>query len=358
MKKSLSILLILLVVCNLHTFGQSGLIFSAPEWNFGSVGEESGILSHRFVVRNTGEHPEVILDITATCGCTKPTFSRKPILPGEESAVEVTFQPAGQRGTIDRTLTVFGDRHQVIARLRVVGEVIPRKRTPEELFPIEVGEGVRLTNNHLPFGMVAHGEITPIELGIINTDDKPHRIEFVPAEQSGVLELKYPTHLAAGEEKRIVVGYLLPADSRRYGTLKDTYYIEVDGRRQITRFATQAIAIDSPSKVEKRTAPHLVTMSDLMRFGEVQQGQTATLRFTLRNDGAAPLILRAVELPARITGTLCAGERIPAGASREYTLEFDARDADFGSLVRRLLIVTNDPSRPLWQPRISAIVIE
>lgn len=358
MKRRLYILLIPLIICHLSVFGQSGLIFPSPEWNFGAIGEESGILTHRFVVRNTGEHPEVILEITAACGCTKPSFLRKPILPGEESVVEVTFQPAGQHGVIDRTLTVFGDRRQVVARLRVIGEVIPRKRTLEERFPVEVGKGIRLTNNHLTFGTVSHGEMDPAQLGIINTDNKPHRIRLVPQVQSGYLELNLPTLLVAGQEGEVVVGYTIPTDSHTYGTLKDTYYIEVDGERQLTRFATQAVAIDDLTTASPKQAPQIKSPGDLLRFGEVRQGETATLRFTLCNMGVAALIVRAVELPERIRTTLTPGERIPAGQSREYTLQFDSRDLDFGSFVKRLLVVTNDPQHPLWQPRISAIVIE
>lgn len=358
MKRRLYTLFISIIICSLNTFGQSGLIFPSPEWNFGTIGEENGILTHRFVVRNTGEHPEVILNITAGCGCTKPSFLRKPILPGEESVVEVSFQPAGLRGEINRTLTVFGDRRQVIAHLRVVGEVIPRKRTLEERFPVEVGEGIRLSNNHLFFGTVPHGEIAPASIGIINTDNKPHRIQFIPQEQSEHLELNHPTLLEAGEEGSLSVGYSLPTKSHTYGTLKDTYYIEVDGKRQFTRFATQAVAIDDLTTASPKQAPQIKSPGDLLRFGEVRQGETATLRFTLCNMGVAALIVRAVELPERIRTTLTPGERIPAGQSREYTLQFDSRDLDFGSFVKRLLVVTNDPQHPLWQPRISAIVIE
>ncbi len=356
MKKRLYITFISLLACTLSLFGQSGLVIPSSEWDFGTIAEESEILRHRFVVRNTGKVPEVILDVTATCGCTKPSFSRKPILPGEETVIEVTFQPAGQRGVINRALTLFGDRHQVIGRLTVRGEVIPRKRTIEEQFPVEVGKGVRLSSNHLPFGTVSHGEISPVELRIINTDSRSHHIRFVPEEESGAMELQAPALLAPGEEKRIVAGYMLPAGSRTYGSLRDTYYIEVDGVRQLTRFAARAIAIDAPDNRERR--PELKSESDLLRFGEVHHGDSATLTFRLHNEGDAPLAIRAVELPAGLTSTLRAGESIPAGQARDYTLTIESSEADFGSLVERLLVVTNDPKHPLWQPRVVVFIIE
>ena len=72
------ILLTTLVICHLGAFGQSTLQFVSKEWNFGSIREESGPIAHTFEATNRSEYPEVILDVTSTCGCTKPLFTRRP----------------------------------------------------------------------------------------------------------------------------------------------------------------------------------------------------------------------------------------------------------------------------------------
>ena len=43
---------------------QSGLVFDRPAWDFGTIRETDGPVTHRFVCRNEGEHPEVILQVT------------------------------------------------------------------------------------------------------------------------------------------------------------------------------------------------------------------------------------------------------------------------------------------------------
>ncbi len=359
MKKGTFISFIALLIFTLDAFGQSGLKFSDLVWDFGSINEEEGIQSHRFEFLNEGEYPEVLVEVTSTCGCTKPKFSRKPILPGEKSAIEVQFQPAGQRGAIDRVLTVFGDRREIVARLHVKGYVEPRVRSVEERFPIEVGEGLRLTNNFLSFGNLKHGEFRPIELKMVNTSQRDHHIRIEACESSGLLFVEHPEVIRAGEEAVWVVRYALAADSRRYGTLRDTYYIEVDGKRQRTRFGAQATAIDNPTQQLLEAPPAGRLVNHTIRLGDLHEGEAADGLFTIRNEGKSPLIIRAVELPEGVSfASLRPGDRIPQGEERQFELRFESNGSEYGIRVERLQIVTNDPQHPLLQLRIVANIIE
>lgn len=356
MKRLLQIAFIWLMVLPLQAFGQSEIVFSEPEWNFGTLNEEAGIQSHQFQFQNRGEYPEVILEVTTTCGCTKVHFERRPILSGEESAIEVRFQPAGQRGTIDRTLTVYGDRRQVIARLKVRGEVIPRALTLEERFPVDVGQGLRLSNNYLPFGTIEQGSYAPVELYLVNASTKGCHIRLIPEQTSGLLELHYPEQLQAGQEGVIRLGYRIPSQSNHYGTLKETYYIEVNGVRQHARLMADCIAVEQAESRPGNT--RLEIEPSILRFGEVEAGTTTRTSFTLRNSGEREVVIRAVESPAGVTTNLKPGEIIPKGSSRRFELLLDTRACDYGPLVKRFTIISNDSERPVLQPRLSATVVE
>ena len=112
MKKTRNHLFLWLLLAALPLPGQGQeretLRFSRPEWNFGDIREEEGKVTHTFVGRNEGDEPLVIVEVTATCGCTVPSFSRKPVLPGEETPITVTFDPRtasggqGPRSAADR----------------------------------------------------------------------------------------------------------------------------------------------------------------------------------------------------------------------------------------------------------------
>lgn len=73
-----------------------------------------------FIVENTGNHPLVITHIDASCGCTKPSWDRRPLKPGEKSEIEVQIIP-DKEGAFDKTLRVFCNTgHDGIA-LRITG---------------------------------------------------------------------------------------------------------------------------------------------------------------------------------------------------------------------------------------------
>ncbi|MFR6415865.1 MAG: DUF1573 domain-containing protein [Alistipes shahii] len=53
--------------------------FSEPDtWDFGTIRESDGRVSHTFTGVNRGDKPLVILDVVTSCGCTVPEFSRQP----------------------------------------------------------------------------------------------------------------------------------------------------------------------------------------------------------------------------------------------------------------------------------------
>lgn len=350
------ILLTALVVCHLSTAGQTALQFDRTEWNFDSIREESGPVTHSFEATNRGEHPEVILDVSSSCGCTKPEFTRRPVRPGETTTVTVRFNPAGQSGTIDRTLVVYGTGNQVIERLRITGRVEPRARTIEERFPIAAGDGIRLSNNFLPFETLPHGRETGADIGIANEADSPRRIRFVGEQTSGLLAIESPEVLQPGEEATIRVVYRVPEEYGRYGTVNDRYALEVEGRRQSVRIATRGILVDAPQA--SGAAPAARLSSGAVRTGDLKRGEKRPVAIELRNEGGAALHVRAVEIPEGTTCTLEAGTQIAPGGSMPFEAGIDPAGRDYGIASERIRIVTDDPKHPVLRLRITANIID
>lgn len=356
MRATRYILLTALVVCHLSTAGQTALQFGRTEWNFGSIREESGPVAHSFEATNRGEHPEVILDVSSSCGCTKPEFTRRPVRPGETTTVTVRFNPAGQSGTIDRTLVVYGSGNQVIERLRITGRVEPRARTIEERFPIAAGGGIRLSNNFLPFETLPHGRETGADIGIANEADSPRRIRFVGEQTSGLLAIEAPEILQPGEEATVRVVYRVPEEYGRYGTVNDRYALEVEGRRQSVRIAARGILVDAPQT--SGAAPAARLSSGAVRTGDLKRGEKRPVAIALRNEGAVALHVRAVEVPERTTCTLEAGTQIAPGGSVPFEAGIDPAGRDYGIASERIRIVTDDPKHPVLRLRITANIID
>ena len=93
------ILSILFIISLLPSLAQTpALRFDTLTWDFGTVAEAGGRVTHRFGFANRSGRPVVVTDAVATCGCTVPVYSKRPVLPGERSEIAVTFDPMNRPG--------------------------------------------------------------------------------------------------------------------------------------------------------------------------------------------------------------------------------------------------------------------
>ncbi len=66
--------------------------FELKEDNYKFEDTNAGaILTHVYIIENTGNVPIIITDYKVVCSCTKATFPTKPILPGEKAELTITF---------------------------------------------------------------------------------------------------------------------------------------------------------------------------------------------------------------------------------------------------------------------------
>ncbi|MFC0263080.1 DUF1573 domain-containing protein [Fontibacter flavus] len=99
--------------------------FQEMEYDFGTI-DEGKVVEHVFKFTNDGEAPLVISNITASCGCTSPDWSKAPIKPGDEGYVKVVFNSTAKPGTQAPTVTIQANTSPNVTRLRMKGNVTPR----------------------------------------------------------------------------------------------------------------------------------------------------------------------------------------------------------------------------------------
>jgi hypothetical protein len=97
------------------------------EWthNFGTIDASVEAVSHTFILRNTGDKALVISRVTASCGCTRPAYSGRPIAPGDTGRLTVTFHPEGSPGPFYKTLAIYSNHRPQAYKLAIQGEVVP-----------------------------------------------------------------------------------------------------------------------------------------------------------------------------------------------------------------------------------------
>lgn len=71
--------------------------FPEEMYDFGKIPDDKKV-THDFRFINTGKFPLVIHGAKSSCGCTIPSWSKEPILPGKEGIITVVFNPSGKGG--------------------------------------------------------------------------------------------------------------------------------------------------------------------------------------------------------------------------------------------------------------------
>lgn len=104
------------------TTNTTQILFEKDLHDFGKVkaGEE---IACRFGFINNGQHPLVIQDIIAGCGCTNVTYPTKPVLPGHKDAVEVVFDTRGRKGHQRQVVRVISNGNSLPKELIIRAEV-------------------------------------------------------------------------------------------------------------------------------------------------------------------------------------------------------------------------------------------
>lgn len=331
--------------------------FDTQNWNFGDVEESGGNVTHIFTFTNISQRPVVVLDVSASCGCTSPSFSRKPVMPGAKGEISVVFDPINRPGMFSKGVSVRLSSNERVS-LNIEGNVIPRERSVDELYPFEVGAGLRLDSNFHAFSYLGRGDEAKATIVIYNTSDKDASIELRPTKSSGLLRVEAPHSIKAQALDKITLTYKVEEGSDRYGMLDDVFSVVVNGKESRTLISTHAIAVDKFLPiVDDMTAPSCELSKNFIKFGELKHGsRIEDSSVELVNDGEVELVVRAVEWKSSaLTCSLKAGDKLKAGEKRKIRFAYDSSTSDYGVWVDRVSIITNDPERPMLTLRITAI---
>ena len=109
---------------------QAEIVFDKSVHNFGTFTEDNPVQTCTFTFKNTGKAPLVIIQAIATCGCTVPTYTDKPVPPGGTGIIEVTYNgKARYPGHFKKVITVNTNAKQRLVRLAIEGEMTAKSES-------------------------------------------------------------------------------------------------------------------------------------------------------------------------------------------------------------------------------------
>src|SRR5574344_1640361 len=105
--KKIILALTMLMVSVISASAQAEIKFDKVTHDFGTFTEENSTQNTTFKFINVGDKPLVINQAIASCGCTVPTYTKQPIMPGKQGVITVTYRGAGKfPGHFKKTITI------------------------------------------------------------------------------------------------------------------------------------------------------------------------------------------------------------------------------------------------------------
>lgn len=108
--------------------GQAQAKFDKTTHDYGRIAEEIGTAMCEFEFTNTGDKPLIINRVSASCGCTTPSYTKEPVLPGQKGSIKVAYSTTGRVGSFSKTVRVLTNTPEGSYTLVIKGEVLPRKK--------------------------------------------------------------------------------------------------------------------------------------------------------------------------------------------------------------------------------------
>jgi hypothetical protein len=108
--------------------GLANMKFEFEKHDFGRISQGERV-TYAFKFKNTGGSNLIISDAHGSCGCTVPSFPKKPVAPGEEGVIDVEFNSEGKRDHQEKTVTLITNCEPNTKVLTITADVmVPEKR--------------------------------------------------------------------------------------------------------------------------------------------------------------------------------------------------------------------------------------
>lgn len=347
MKRLSAILLILLAsVSALLADGKAK--FEVLTHDFGTIKESDGDVTYSFKFVNEGDSPLLITRAQASCGCTSPEYPKKPLRPGENGEIKVTYHAKGRPGPFDKSVYVYTNSKSLEkVMLTITGNVVSTSG-PIDTYTEVLGGGLRVKTTSLNFFDVYPTRAPRTRtLMCYNESDEPIRVTFRNVPKHIHVECD-PEVIAPKSEGKVMVTFM--ADKvKDWGPRKDLLDIFVKGKETKMKGNHIALMADiwedfsDMSKKDRDNAAEVEVSNTLVNFGK--GGSKRSQELTIRNTGKDKLVIRKIHnekgdiFHTELTETV-----LKPGQTSTLRITFDPAKCDPKSISHNITVITNDPS--------------
>jgi hypothetical protein len=186
------------------------IAFEERVYNFGTIEEAKGKVSHTFIFQNKGKTPVTISDVNSGCGCIGKVVTKDPVQPGTKGKVTIVFDPSYKPGFFSKEVVVLSNNGEYYNRIWVEGVVKPAEHPIEDDYPYNFGEGLYLRLKVMAFGYLKPGETRQMELHYANGTNKEMLLNFAVDGSKGGLKFTNPGKIGTKAKGVVSFSYTMP----------------------------------------------------------------------------------------------------------------------------------------------------
>jgi hypothetical protein len=327
--------------------------FNETTHDFGTIGEESGKASCEFIIYNKSDAPLLLTNVTSSCGCTTPKWTKEPIEPGKSGSIMVTYNPLGRVAPFTKPITVHTNQTSPIT-LRIVGEVVRGKvnnvhQLSTKNYVVEYGNYL-LKTKELNFDNVAPDEVKTVRLEVFNKSEKPitQQVKKLPKYIKVIFN---PATIPGKTEATVDVSFNAK-EFNRYGRVKGELAIIIDGVSYT--FPYSATILDDFNKwtaTKKGNAGKINVNFPVLNFGNFSKGNSRTIKIS--NSGKTKLNIRNVQSDNPAITVSKPVFSVEPGEIVELKVNVDVKMVEY-DLSAIVSIFSDDPKTPIFELTVNA----
>jgi hypothetical protein len=318
--------------------------FESESHDFGLIKESDGPATFKFIFTNTGGSPLILKNVTASCGCTTPNWSKDPVIPGAKGFINVTYNPQGRPGKFEKQITITSNADPETQALFIKGEVIPKAPTMEEQYPNNL-EGLRLKSFEFELGSISPNKKALKSIEGFNSTDQPLKVTFIGVPR--YINIKMIPEIIKPKGKAEIQIEYDAAARKDWGPIREYITLNINDldsklNKKLSVHATIKEDFSQLTEDQKKNAPKIVFENLNYEFEKVKSGEKVEHEFTFKNDGKSDLIIRKLSPSCGCTIANLKSNIIKPGESSSVGIVFNSTGRK-GHQNKQVTVITNDP---------------
>jgi hypothetical protein len=244
----------LLMLCLLAApaFSQSAIHFEKETHDFGDV-VEGAAATYEFTFVNQGKEPVMISNVSASCGCTTPSWTKEPVMPGKKGSITASYGSQGRPGAFNKSITVITNSSTPTKVLYIKGNVVDKPAyTPEQLSISPVLKPGK--EALLQFGKLEVGQTSVARFNYTNTGKSDLEITQLTSSCNCVVLSTPPAKLKPGQSATLELKYT-PRALQHGSPSVVLYSNDLANPRFTVKSVSEVVESVAPANMLKETKP-------------------------------------------------------------------------------------------------------